>query len=99
MASFDDVAKQLVLYDQRVEVTSGQPAPVKGAGQVVPFAADEPLRLECQAFLDAIAQRRPPLTDGRSGLRVLRVLQAAQRSLMMNGEPVQLPIEATASHT
>lgn len=93
MASFDDVNKQLVLYDQRVDIKDGQPAPVKGEGQVVPFAADEPLRRECQAFLDAIGQRRSPLTDGRSGLRVLRVLQAGQRSLMMNGQPVQLPIE------
>ncbi len=99
MASFDDVNKQLVLYDQRVDVNGGQPVPVKGEGEVVPFAADEPLRIECQAFLDAMARRQQPLTDGRSGLRVLRVLQAAQRSLMMNGEPVQLPIEATASHT
>jgi len=93
MASFDDVNKQLVLYDQRVDVNGGQPVPVKGEGEAVPFAADEPLRIECQAFLDAVTHRRQPLTDGSSGLRTLRVLQAAQRSLMMNGEPVQLPIE------
>jgi len=93
MASFDDVAKQLVLYDQRVDVKEGEPIPVKGQGEVVEFGADEPLRLECLAFLDAIASRRPPVTDGVSGLRVLKVLQAAQRSLVMNGEPVALPIE------
>jgi predicted dehydrogenase len=90
MASFDDVAKKLVLYDQRVDIKEGQPVPVKGAGEEVPFAADEPLRLECQAFLEAMAARRPPKTDGESGLRVLKVLQAAQRSLMLNGEPVTL---------
>ena len=90
MASFDDVAKQLVLYDQRVEVEKGQPIPVKGSGEDVPFPADEPLRLECQAYLEAISTRRPPKTDGASGLRVLEVLQAAQRSLIMNGEPVTL---------
>lgn len=94
MASFDDVAKRLVLYDQRVEVKEGQPIPVKSNGETVPFADDEPLRLECQAFLQAVASRQPPLTDGYSGLRVLKVLQAAQRSLVMNGEPVTLPIEA-----
>jgi len=99
MASFDDVSKQLVLYDQHVDVNGGQPAPVKGDGETVPFAPDEPLQAECQAFLDAIAQRQPPLTDGRSGLRVLRVLQAAQRSLVMNGEPVSLPIETFARNT
>lgn len=90
MASFDDVAKQLVLYDQRVEVEKGQPAPIKGEAEPVAFAKDEPLRLECQAFLQAIATRVPPLTDGRSGQRVLQVLGAAQRSLMLNGEPVTL---------
>jgi len=93
MASFDDVSKQLVLYDQRVDVEKGQPVPVKGEGENVPFAADEPLRLECRAFLDAITSRRQPLTDGRSGLRVLEVLGAAQRSLMLNGEPVTMPAE------
>lgn len=96
MASFDDVNKQLVLYDQRVEVREGQPVPVKGDGKQVPFDAAEPLKLECQAFLDAVATRRPPLTDGESGLRVLSVLQAAQRSLVMNGEPVALPMTPVA---
>jgi predicted dehydrogenase len=90
MASFDDVAKQLVLYDQRVEVEKGQPVPIKGEGEQVEFANDEPLRLECRAFLDAIATRTPPLTDGQSGQRVLQVLGAAQRSLMLNGEPITL---------
>jgi predicted dehydrogenase len=93
MASFDDVAKRLVLYDQRVEVKAGEPVPIQGRGEAVPFASDEPLRLECQAFLEALHTRRAPVTDGPSGLRVLKVLQAAQRSLIMNGEPVQLPLE------
>jgi len=93
MASFDDVAKRLVLYDQRVELKAGEPVPIQGHGEEVPFARDEPLRLECQAFLEALATRCPPITDGLSGLRVLKVLQAAQRSLVMNGEPVQLPLE------
>lgn len=97
MAVFDDVAKQLTLYDQRVEWQEGQPAPVRGEGEQVPYADDEPLRLECQAFLDGMARREQPRTDGRSGLRVLRVLQAAQRSLVMNGEPVHLPMDASDS--
>lgn len=93
MASFDDVNKRLVLYDQRVEWQEGQPMPVRHDGVEVPYAQDEPLRLECEAFLRAITTREPPLTDGASGLRVLRVLQAAQRSLVTNGQPVHLPIE------
>jgi predicted dehydrogenase len=88
MASFDDVTKQLVLYDQRVEIHEGQPVPIKGKGDLVGFRNEEPLLLECRAFLEAIETRRPPLTDGNSGLRVLQVLQLAQRSLIMNGEPL-----------
>src|SRR5207253_9476236 len=86
-------SKRLVLYDQRVELREGQPVPIKGDGDAVPFSEAEPLLLECQAFLDSIASRQPPVTDGHSGLRVLQVLQAAQRSLVMNGEPIALPIE------
>ena len=93
MASFDDVTKRLILYDQRVELQAGQPVPIKGKGDEVTFGEEEPLRLECQAFLEAMRTRRSPVTDGRSGLRVLQVLHAAQRSLIMNGEPMTLPIE------
>ncbi len=93
MAVFDDIRKELVLHDQRVDVTDGAPVPVLGEGTKIPYAADEPLRLQCQAFVDAIATRRPPLTDADSALRVLRVLQAAQRSLITTGQAVQLPIE------
>jgi len=64
MASFDDVAKQLILYDQRVDVREGEPIPVKGDGEMIAFGDDEPLRCECQAFIDAIATRKPSVTDG-----------------------------------
>lgn len=90
MASFDDVSKRLEIFDRRVEIHSGDPIPVRGEGTLVPFDATEPLRLECEAFLDAIATRKPPLTDGATGLRVLQVLQAAQRSLEQHGAPIAL---------
>jgi predicted dehydrogenase len=96
MASFDDVAKKLILYDQHVAIHNGEPIPVKGDGQEVAFSCDEPLRLECRAFLSAIETGKPPLTDGASGLRVLKVLQAAQRSLVINGNPVSLPMVLSA---
>ncbi len=97
MASFDDVSKKLVLYDQRVEWDRGQPVPIKGSGDLVSYPDAEPLRQECQAFLNAITTRQRPATHGESGLRVLRVLQAAQRSLVTNGEPVRLPMEGVES--
>ena len=93
MATFDDVRRELVLHDQQVDLKDGEPVPVKGEGIVVPYAPDEPLRLECQAFLESIVSRKAPLTDSASALRVLRVLQAAQRSLVTQGQPVQMPLE------
>ncbi len=94
MASFDDVNKRLVLYNQRVEWEEGQPIPIRHDGEPIEYSPREPLQLECQAFLHAMQTRCPPLTDGASGLRVLRVLQAAQRSMVTNGQPVLLPLEA-----
>lgn len=41
----------------------------------------EPLKLECQHFVDCIATGSTPLADGRQGLMVVRALEAAQRSL------------------
>lgn len=93
MATFDDVRRELVLHDQQVDLKDGEPIPVKGEGMIVPYAPDEPLRLECQAFLDSVVSRKAPLTDSASALRVLRVLQAAQRSLVTQGQPVQMPLE------
>ncbi len=96
MASFDDVNKKLILHNQRVELNNGAHIPITGDGQDVAYAASEPLRAECQAFLDAIATRTQPLTDGASGLRVLKVLQMAQRSVITNGARVAVAEEAYA---
>jgi predicted dehydrogenase len=93
MATFDDTKRELVVHDQHVDLKDGELVPVKGEGEVVSYAPDEPLRLECQAFLDAIVSRKPPLTDSASALRVLRVLQAGQRSLVTQGQPVMMPLE------
>lgn len=92
MASFDDVSKELVLYDQHVGWEEGQPIPVRGEGTLVDYPADEPLLLECRHFLECVQHRKQPLTDGRSGLSVLQVLHSAQRSLMTNGHPT--PVSA-----
>jgi predicted dehydrogenase len=47
----------------------------------------EPLRVECQHFVDCIKNGDRPLTDGGEGLRVVQVLEAAQRSLINEGRP------------
>jgi predicted dehydrogenase len=42
---------------------------------------EEPLRIECRHFLDCIRDGSQPRSDGASGLRVVRVLEALQQSL------------------
>lgn len=86
MAVFDGVKNRLTLYDQRVEWQKGEPVPVKGKGVIVEFEQGEPLRLECQAFIDSLQTRRQPLTDGKNGLEVLSVLASAQQSLESDGQ-------------
>lgn len=93
MASFDDVAKKLVVYDQRVDWQEGQPVPVKGEGVEVDYGSAEPLMEECQHFIDCVRAGRAPRTDGASGVRVLQVLHGAQQSLMRNGQPTALVLD------
>jgi predicted dehydrogenase len=50
----------------------------------------EPLELEARHFVSCIAAGKPPLTGGEAGLRVVRVLAAAQRSLDADGAPAAL---------
>jgi predicted dehydrogenase len=90
MAVFDDVRKEhkLVVYDQGVEFVNGEPVARKNEGVPESIEAAEPLRGQCLEFLECIKTRRRPLTDGESGLRVLRVLDAAERSLASGGTPI-----------
>jgi predicted dehydrogenase len=46
----------------------------------------EPLRKECQHFLDCINNHSEPLSSGQDGLRVVKIIEAAQRSLSENGK-------------
>jgi len=50
----------------------------------------EPLRNECSHFIECIQQGKKPLTDGENGLRVVRVLEAAQKSLENRGAVVEI---------
>jgi len=52
--------------------------------------AGEPLRKECQHFLDAIEQNFTPRSDGLDGHRVVQVLEAGQKSIEAGGELVRL---------
>ncbi len=50
----------------------------------------EPLKYECAHFLECIRDNKTPRTDGENGLRVVRVLEAAQQSLKQNGVVIAL---------
>jgi UDP-2-acetamido-3-amino-2,3-dideoxy-glucuronate N-acetyltransferase len=85
---------KLIVYDKRIEWKNGSMEASKPVGTPVPFEAGEPLRLECAHFIECVLERREPVTTGEEGLRVLQVLEACQRSLQMNGEPVQVAAPA-----
>lgn len=92
MAVFDDVRKdaKLMIYDQGVEIINGEPVTRKNEGIAEMLDNQEPLRRQCLHFLESIRTRERPLTDGESGLRVLRVLGAAEQSLAERGKPISM---------
>ncbi len=82
MAVFDDTAEdKLVLYPHRVQWKGRVPTAVKAAAEADSLEPREPLRAECEHFLDCVRTRRRPTTDGSEGLRVLKVLQACHEAL------------------
>jgi UDP-2-acetamido-3-amino-2,3-dideoxy-glucuronate N-acetyltransferase len=92
MAVFEDSkpANKLVIFDKHIEWKNGALEAGKCEGVPLDFPSYEPLRQECEHFTHCIAGRQKPVTSGEEGLRVLQVLQSCQRSLQMNGEPVQM---------
>lgn len=95
MAVFDDTQPwedKLLLYAHEIRWQDHVPVPAKAEPERLEIPRDEPLKLECEHFLEAFVNGRTPLTDGREGVRVLKVLNAAQESLDNGGGSV--PIRA-----
>ena len=91
MAVFDDTAEhKLVLYPHKVEWKNRIPTAVKANAEVVGLEEREPLRAECQHFLDCVESRTSPVSNGAEGLRVLRVLDACQRVLYNGGVALEM---------
>jgi UDP-2-acetamido-3-amino-2,3-dideoxy-glucuronate N-acetyltransferase len=92
MAVFDDVVKEgkLKIFDKGIEWRNGQPVIRQTAESTLFFPEVEPLREELRHFLECVQTRKAPRTGGESGLAVLRVLDACQRSLEAGGPPVRL---------
>jgi len=97
MALFDDVSKEkLFLYPHKIEWEERLPVAYKAQAEPVSFQMEEPLKLECQHFLNCIEKRLTPKTDAQEGLRVLRVLHASQQSLE-KGEKIYLNLSKNKS--
>jgi len=98
MVVFDDTqaSEKIWLYDKGVETkldynTYGEYLSLRVGDITLPrVPGGEPLGLECQHFLNCVRHRTQPRSDGRDGLRVLAVLQAAQQSLEQGGTPVEV---------
>ena len=86
MATFDDMALEgkVTVYDK------GFDEDARGYGEYITRSGDifspripnvEPLRLECEHFVECVLTGQPPRSDGESGLRVVRVLEELQQSL------------------
>jgi predicted dehydrogenase len=86
MATFDDmlIEGKLTIYDKGFDEDS------RSWGEYIARSGDtfsprignvEPLRLECEHFIECIRTGAAPRSDGLSGLRVVRVLEALQHSL------------------
>jgi predicted dehydrogenase len=96
-AVYDDVAadSRIVLYDRGVELAPGRngdsAAHAHNGDALVPSCPyPEPLRVECEHFVDCVLGGVRPRTDGAQGLDVVRVLDAAERSMAEGGRPVRL---------
>jgi predicted dehydrogenase len=98
MAVIDDMepSEKVKIYDKgftapKEYASYGEALAIRGGSVVSPYIKMvEPLKLECQHFVDCIRNGKVPLTDGADGLRVVEVLEAAQRSLKEFGRRISL---------
>jgi UDP-2-acetamido-3-amino-2,3-dideoxy-glucuronate N-acetyltransferase len=88
MALFDDTnpRDKLLLYAHEIEWVERQPVPFPKEAEVVAVSSEEPLRIECQDFIECLEKRRQPKVDGHKGLQVLEILAYCQESLENNGK-------------
>ena len=106
MIVYDDLQSQQAIrvYDVRVDrpphydtFAEFQYAYHYGDSYIPYVRLEEPLKAECQHFLDCIRDGTTPLTDGRAGLEVVRILEASTASLRNNGGAVSL-VTGSAAH-
>ncbi len=95
MATFDDMAaeRKLMVYDKGFDPdgdSAGEYVARSGESRYPAVPGGEPLRTECEHFVGCIRDGREPRSDGDSGVRVVRVLEALQSSVESGGTSVKL---------
>jgi len=87
MAVFDDMSREkLFIYPHRIKWKGGKiPVIEKALYELVPGLQKllEPLKLECEHFIDCVKRRTRPRTDGESGLKVLRILDTCRKDAQL----------------
>lgn len=85
MMVFDDTNQnwdeKLAKYAHSVEWDDSRPVAVKAEPEFIKLPKAEPLKNECQHFLDSVVSNVSPRTDGAEGLRVLKVLNKLQQAM------------------
>jgi UDP-2-acetamido-3-amino-2,3-dideoxy-glucuronate N-acetyltransferase len=83
MAVFDDVNEEkLLIYPHKIDFIEGDiPVARKAQSYPVNFELKEPLREELLHFIDCLENKKTPKTDGEEGLKVLKVLERAEKQL------------------
>ncbi|NIM18010.1 MAG: Gfo/Idh/MocA family oxidoreductase [Candidatus Aminicenantes bacterium] len=88
MAVFDDVnGEKLLIYPHKIDFIAGDiPVARKAQSYPIRFEMKEPLREELLHFIDCLENRETPKTDGEEGLKVLKVLERAEKQLRIRGD-------------
>ena len=88
MVVFDDVSNEKIrVFDKGVEFDNassyGEFKDVVRDGDIIipKIPGGEPLKIECEHFMECINDSKPPISDGENGTDVVKFLEAAQRSL------------------
>ncbi len=85
---FDDTLpwdQKLTLRRPSLDWSNPAVLPDPGPPEAIPLPAGEPLKAECRDFLESVAERRRPRTDGAEGLVVTRLLERAAASMAAGG--------------
>lgn len=91
MAVFDGVKNELVIYFHKIRWQENKnPEAIKAKGKIIKVSKKEPLLEEVKHFLECIKTREKPKTDGEEALKVLKVLDACQKSLSKKGKITKL---------